>query len=122
MNNRNQNPPILRQPPVGSQLRRTGTPWSDPEFVSSYPTLFAYMTQETWEDGTPRQTATLTLYVDGSALTVIINDRHNVRSAFVNEASLFSALLKIEAGLVDNTLEWRAKKDSRSYAESKIPF
>lgn len=114
--------PSLSQPKPGEQWKRAQTPWEDPEFLSSYPNLFAYMTQERWESGTVRQTATLTVFADTGALTVILNDRANGRSLFVQEGSLFSALVKIETDLAEGTADWRIKRNSQNPFDTKVPF
>jgi hypothetical protein len=114
-------PKVITQPLPGQQYKRMTTTWADPEFESNYPTLFAYLTQTTWPDGSMRQPATLTLYSDQYCLTVILNDRANVRSAFFNEASLFGALLKIEEQLADDSVEWKQKRYG-DQQKDKIPF
>jgi len=114
--------PVVTQPKPGEQTRKATLPWEDPEFEEAYPTVAAYMTQDRWESGSIRQTATLTLFVENGGLTVILNDRANLRSLFVQESSLFSALMKINQALEDGTADWRVKRDSRNPHDGKVPF
>lgn len=106
----------------GEATKRAVTLWEDPEFEDSYPNLLMYLTQETYEGGSARRTSTLTLFTEGGGLTVILNDRENNRSMFVNEASLVSALLKIDDALRDGTADWRIKRNGQNPFDSKVPF
>lgn len=112
---------VISQPAPGQAYGKAATPWEDPEFESSYPTLHGYMSQTTWPDGKPRQTATLTVYTEHGCLTVVLNDRANLRSAFVNESSLFSALIKLEMALESDTVEWKGRRTEYNPA-ARTPF
>ncbi len=122
MENKRRSVPALKQPAPGEQYRRAGVPWNDPEFLDGYPVLYAYMTEEKWESGSPRQTATLTIYCNNSELTIILNDRSNLRSVFIQEESLFSALTELNRQLETNECDWRAKKNWAGTPDGKLPF
>jgi hypothetical protein len=80
------------------------------------------MVQDKWESGSPRQTATLTMFCDSGGLTVILNDRANLRSLFVQEESLFTCLTKIEESLESNTADWRVKRNGQNPFDRATPF
>ncbi len=114
-------PVTLKPVEPGRQLKSKGVPWNDPEFSSNFPTLTAYMTQETYPSGQRRALATLTLFMDNQCLTLVMNDRENQRSCFISEASLFSCLLKLENDLCDDCADWRSAKQKPSM-KNDTPF
>lgn len=113
----------LHRPKPGEAFKKAGPVWLDPEFFDNYPTIAAHLGDTTWDDGTPRMTSTLLIYVDGGVLTGILNDRANNRSAFVNGESVFSMLVALEDALAAGTIEWRSKRHSPpQQGDTKIPW
>lgn len=112
---------MLERPEPGRIYGKAKPPVNDPELASNYPSLYAYLTQDRWPDGNYRLTSTITVFVDGGALTVVLNDRDNNRSAFANEASLHSALAALDSAITDDTIEWRSRKSQATKSDS-VPF
>jgi len=96
-------------------------PFSDVEFCSKYPTLYAFLTDRTWDDGKPRVTSTLLIFLEHDVLRICINDRDSNRSAFITGQTIEEALTSLEARLCAETLEWRIKQ---AYGSAKVqtPF
>jgi len=74
------------------------------------PTLFQFLTDDHWDDGSPREPGTLLLFADGGRFKACLNDRDSGSSVFVSGVSLEAILEALEEGLAGDSLEWRAKK------------
>lgn len=86
------------QPAVGGGWERT------------YPTLFEYLTLYRWEDGQPRQTATLLIFFEDGAWKACLNDREHARSAWAAGGTPLGALQALEEAVCDDTVDWRRRK------------
>lgn len=84
-----------------------------------YPTVVEFLSSATWEDGTSRETGTITLLTHEGQLKAAVNDRGSSTSAFVSARSLTALLKAIEAGLAQGTLEFRAKPSYVAKAAKK---
>jgi len=82
----------------------------DPGFVSKCPSVWAYLHSTVWEDGSPREPATLILLVDLGRWKVCLSDRANNRVAWLSADTLGGLLEGLEAGLVEDKLDWRRAK------------
>jgi hypothetical protein len=94
-----------KQPPLEQPL--------SPSFEASYPNLLAFMTQERWEDGTPRLTTTVLFFVERGELKLCISDRDLQRSAFLSGSDFQSLLELVEQRLEADDLDWRQKRLAR---------
>jgi hypothetical protein len=103
---------VIKKVPPGEAYKKKGMEWEDPEFLNNYPSVYAYLTQTEYNDGTARVTATITLYVDSRCLTLILNDRENNRSVFINGSSLYGAFTALDEALTSGSADWRSKKSS----------
>lgn len=77
------------------------------EFPILYPALYEFLTLTAWEDGTTRQSGSLTLFVDLGAWKACLNDKDASRVAFISGSSLDGVMQAAEAALVLSTLDWR---------------
>jgi hypothetical protein len=73
------------------------------------PSLIEFLSQSTWEDGTSRQTGTLTVMVHDGVLKAAVNDRESSSSAFVSGKSFTSLLKAVDKGLAEGSLDFRVK-------------
>jgi hypothetical protein len=96
--------------------KKSTDPPKDPEVSKTYPALWEYLTERTWSDGKARETATITVFIDGDEWKASINDRANHRTAFVSGDTLKSILDALEGGLAGDDLDWR------SYDPAKTKF
>jgi hypothetical protein len=85
-------------------------PETDPRFVKDYPTLWAYLTDEKWEDGKARERATLTVVVEGGLFRGSVNDRALKRSFWRSGESVKALLDSFEKALAGPGPDWRAFK------------
>lgn len=79
-------------------------------FERLYPTLAAWMTQEQWEDRTPRRTTTLLFFVERGQLKCCLHDRDAGRSAFLTGDTVEELLGEVERSLAADVVEWRVKR------------
>lgn len=86
----------------------------DADFIALFPSLWTFVTADKWpEDGKPRLTASITFFVEDGGLKAWLNDRAQGRGCCVTGASCGQLLDRLEAGLVEGTLDWRRNKGQR---------
>ena len=96
-----QKPSVSGSVTPGSELVTGGT------FEASWPSLWQYMVDASWEDGSVRELATLLLFVDQDQAKACLNDKGTGRVAFVAAASPLEALDRLEGQLNSQTVDWR---------------
>ena len=74
-----------------------------------FPLLGEFLADPHWDDGSERQTGTLLFFVDQGFLKASLHDRELQRAAFLTAPTLTEALLAVEDGLLEGTLDWRPK-------------
>lgn len=82
---------------------------ADSQFQVACPMLWEWLTDDTWEGGGVRQTATLLVFVEAGRWKGCLNDRDSGRSCFLSAETPEDLLRAFEAGLDASSLEWRAK-------------
>lgn len=82
----------------------------DEAFAKKYPTLFDYLTQTKWDDGTSRVTATLMIFAQDGLLKGMLRDRDAEQTLWV-AADGFEKLLKLmDKAASDPDAEWRLER------------
>lgn len=99
----------LTRPLHGTRSQSPPPPWSDPGFLLEYPALSEYLSVTEWEEGKPRETSTLLLFVEDGRWVVCLNDRAEGRSVFVSGPTFKAVLASLEEGLQEGSLQWRNK-------------
>lgn len=97
----------MKRPEKSTARDSVPVTWHDEDFARRWPTLAAYLSDTTWDDGKKRETATLTLFVDDGCLKACLSDRATARIAFVTETTLQGLLDVLQEGLEDDSIEWR---------------
>jgi len=95
----------------GTGASNTG-PLTDPAFAKRCPALFAYLTDDMWEDGTDRETSTILIFVDGGVYKAWVNDRALARSLWVAGATIQGLLDTANEALASNETVWRAQHNN----------
>lgn len=85
----------------------------DLEFRRRWPTLASYVLDVTWEDGSRRETATVTVFAEDGLLKASINDRAGKRTAFMAGETLDGLLDRLDTGLEEEKLDWRPWKGDK---------
>lgn len=104
----------LQKPSSGNGESRVGSEGKADSASDAYwtqcPLLLEYLTSTAWGDGSERETATLTVFVEEGRWKACLNDRARHRSAFVAAKGLADLLVGLEEGLQEDDLDWRQKK------------
>jgi hypothetical protein len=87
-------------------------------WASAYPTVWEFLSLPCWADGSPRLPGTITLFTDSGAWKVTVKDKDGGLVAFLTAASPEGLLERLEAGLVNGTLDWRREKP---FGKGKAP-
>jgi len=82
----------------------------DADWLKRHPALVEYLTLDRFDDGSRRETASITLFAGEGMLKACFNDRANRRMAFVSGSSPSALLGALERGLSSDSLEWREVK------------
>lgn len=96
---------IGKKPPTGPGS--AGPASLPPDDHKSWPYLIEYLTLTRYDDGSPRETATLTIFVHDGQLKASLNDRACSRVGFLTVRSLEGLLSDLEAKLQADDLDWR---------------
>jgi len=112
---------MIKKPRPGEYYGPPEVPFLDDDFRDRMPNLYEYLTLERWQDGSVRTTSTLTIFVSGGNLKVVLNDRDNNRSAFFNASTFDSCLTEIESQLKADRVDWKSKGSSNGTSQ-KTPF
>jgi hypothetical protein len=91
----------------------TGKP-SIGQMLSGCQETWAMLTDDVWDDGTPRVRSTLMILADGSTVKLWLNDKASGRACWISGESLDDALCSLEAGLYAGSLPWRAQAPTNS--------
>jgi len=89
------------------QAKKAKKEKTDPFFAEKYEALHEYLCLTAWEDGSTRQTSTISLFVDNGQWKARLNDREDGLVAFVAADGFIALLEALESGLRDGTLDWR---------------
>lgn len=82
--------------------------------LSDLPNLWDHMTAVSYDDGSPREVSTLTVFVEGRIVKVCLNDRAVSRSLFTSGASIKECLESVEKALrSDAGADWRPWKTKK---------
>lgn len=104
------------------QLNGPGGPPPDgTEFGNRYMALFEWLTCSQYDDGTPRAPSTVTLFWAEGLFKAVLNDKEEIRSAFVSGRTVEDALEALDAGLLAGNLDWRRWKTNQPAPSKKRP-
>lgn len=101
---------FLNRPPAGNSGAGQLPSFDDPDFEQRYPAICEYVSTAQWEDGTPRETSTLLLFVEDGLWKCCLNDRAVGRSGWRAADTLQGVLDALEAVLREDCVEWRVAK------------
>lgn len=97
----------MKRPESAAKTPEGSAPMVDAAFLKNFPTLVAFLADTKWDDGTPRETGSLSVFIDQGRLKISVNDRDLNRSAYVTAEGLMEGLKTVERGLSADSLEWR---------------
>lgn len=104
---------FVRKPPPSGGAVGGGSGPDDSKFADKFPALWEYLTLRQHDDGAPRETSTMLVFVEGGQWKCCVNDRDAGMSAFVS-ASTFEGLMKaVEEALKQGKADWRVPRSQR---------
>lgn len=84
--------------------------WKKDRLLKEFPTLCDYLSIERFDDGAPRETLTLLVFVEDGSLKVCASDREEGLVTFLTAGSLEALFAALEAGLCEGGLDWRRSR------------
>lgn len=87
---------------------------------SLYPTLWMYLTDTKWDDGSPREPASLLVFMQDGVLKGMLKDKNALACLWVASSTLGGLLAALEASLNDPSAEWRADRQGTAAAAKRI--
>jgi hypothetical protein len=93
---------------VNGKLLGQGKP-EDQGFEHEWPTVFAYLTDDIWEDGSGRERSTLLIFAEDVFKCCLI-DKDNDCTLWASGRTLEDLLSGLESRLVDPEADWRKRK------------
>lgn len=94
--------------------------WVDPDFLGEYPSLFAFVKDDKWADGSARLPGTITLFCKGGCLTMVLNDHDRAAAAYINAHTVNEMLFLADQGILNDSLDWKLKKPAQY--KGTVPF
>lgn len=91
----------------------------DEEFQKHYPTLFDYLTQSRWPDGTPRLTSSLLIFTDNGQVKAMLRDKEAGECLWVACPSLWMIFDVFEAKLCDEEADWRVDRQQEGQTAAR---
>jgi len=82
----------------------------DNDTKTLFPTLWDHLTQTTWDDGTPRETSSLLLFVQDGMLKAMLRDREAGQCLWTAGVSVATVMFQLDTALSDPNAEWKADK------------
>lgn len=81
--------------------------------MGPYPDVWAMLTDDRWDDGSPRERSTILILVDGGTVKLWLNDRAMGRAAWVSGETVEGALEALNGALYDGTVAWRSQPQTK---------
>ena len=103
-----------------SRARAGGNGQAPPSSLSGgewsvlFPAVVEFLTAARWPEGDPRLPGSLTLFCDALSWKACLNDKDQGRVAFISGDTPEAVLVALEAGLVGDSLSWRAQRPGGS--------
>lgn len=90
------------------------------EWAQRWPLMLAYMTQDRWEDGTARQTASVLLFKQDGMIKAMLRDRDTGLCLWAAGNGLFAVLNALEGLLCDPKADWRQDRQVEGQKAKRV--
>lgn len=94
--------------PEKSVKGRSSKSWPDGAWLDMYPCLVEHISDETWEDGSPREVSTLVIRGQDGRVLGALNDRETKCSLYRSGDTVGEVLEALEKVLEDGIGDWRS--------------
>lgn len=101
---------MLRKPEGSAAGDRPGITLVDVKFKKDYPTLWDYLTQQQWDDGSARETAGLTMFVQDGLFKALLKDNDAGQCLWVAAHGFFDVLAALEKQASAPVADWRVDR------------
>lgn len=83
-------------------------PMVDAKWASAHPLIVEHLTHASWDDGTPREVSTITVFVNDGRIKLCLNDREAQCSLYVTADTMQGAFASLEKQLASGPrADWR---------------
>lgn len=90
------------------------------EWAIAYPLLFEHMTAVKWDDGTSRQTSSLTLFQQDGVVKAILKDKEAGLCLWVASPGVGTLFPVLEAALASSETEWRVDRHQGGESAKRV--
>jgi hypothetical protein len=96
-------------------LKTTGVEamFCDEIFAEAHPTLFAFLAFSHDDEGKPRTTSTLMIFIEGGVAKACLKERDHDRTLWASAPSLLEVFSSLEKRLNDSPVDWREPAASK---------
>jgi hypothetical protein len=92
----------------------------DPRALKECPTVWAYLTQTTWSDGTRRETSSVLMFQQDGMIKAMLRDADAGLCLWVAARSFYGAFSALEAALNDPNAEWRVDRRAEGQQARRV--
>lgn len=82
--------------------------WPDAGFKAKCPVLTAFLEDDKWDDGKPRELSSLSLKLQDGLVLGVLNDQDGRRSLYRAAQTVAEVLQKLDESASDPESDWRA--------------
>lgn len=104
---------FIENRPKGLKSDKSTNPLEDSDFQKDYPALYEYLSAVLFSDGSPRETSTMTIFVEHGRFKAAVNDRHNEGVLFCSADTYGELMEVVEECLKTGDGDWRDKSGKR---------
>jgi len=109
----------LRKPFVGGAVSPEALVPNDPGSKADFPSLFAYLSDDQWEDGSPRMRSTLIIFCEGDTFKACLTDKDNDLTLWAASRTLVDLFGSLEGRLGDPEADWRKRVGPKQVPKKK---
>jgi hypothetical protein len=97
---------------TGGPGKAVGKP-VDERFEKKHPTLFDFLSQDTWPDGEARERATVILFAEGGTWKACLSDKTTQACLWATGDTFVGLLEGLEGRLTEDKPDWRPAKPKK---------
>jgi hypothetical protein len=97
----------MQRPKQSPSSAETSSGVQDVFLTTSCPTVVTYLTDTKWDDGSPRETSSISVTIDSGSIKVALNDRASKMTLYVTASDLRAALTTLEKAVTSGSPDWR---------------
>lgn len=83
------------------------------------PAVAEYLTVDRYPDGSPRERATLSLFMEDGVVKACLSDRDQGRTLWRSSYGVEEAIMALDGAIADGTADWRRAAGSRPPGRAK---